>query len=72
MKSHAARQGEPMTIESKPKTHLERSVADAIEQSPSGQLSLSIDALRESESFKRDLALVKEIEQILTERDAKK
>jgi hypothetical protein len=61
-----------MTIETKPTTHLERSVADAIEQSPSGQLSLSIDALRESESFKRDLALVKEIEQILTERDAKK
>jgi hypothetical protein len=61
-----------MTIETKPTTHLERSVADAIEQSPSGQLSVSIDALRESESFKRDLALVKEIEQILTERDAKK
>lgn len=61
-----------MTIETKPKTRLERSVADAIVQSPSGQLSLSIDALRKSEAFKRDLVLVKEIESILTARDVKK
>ena len=44
----------------------EKTIASSVEQSSSGQLTVSLDALRESGSFQKDLALVKEIEKVLT------